>query len=111
MLFPELEQAVQEQKGVSPGNRRFALLEFQGRSRKKKFLQVEPVGYGPPRIVRMHNCQRHDDGTRPGGHLVKEISQQRDFRWYRRYSIARIQVEQAEIDFDVAVGGLNSALS
>ena len=58
----------------------------------------------------MQNGERHHDGARPGGHLVQEIEgQQHDFGRDAGAILARIEIEEAEVDLDVAVGRLDAA--
>ena len=107
--FPDFDTAVEEKKGIPPGNGLFAFTESQRGAGQEQFLQVEPLRHRPLRIVGMDNRQRDYDSARPGRHLVQEIAEQRNFRGHRRNVLARIKIEQAEVDLDVAVGSLNSA--
>ena len=57
----------------------------------------------------MHNGQRNDDRARPRRHLVDEVAEQHHLGRDDRRLIARKQIEQAQIDLDVAVGRLDAA--
>ena len=58
----------------------------------------------------MQDGERHHDGAGPGRHLVQEIEgQQHHFGRDAGAILARVEVEEAEVDLDVAVGRLDAA--
>ena len=70
---------------------------------------MKAMGNRPCAAGSLHNRERNDDGTGPGGHLVEDVTrQQHQLRRNRRYVGARIEPEEAEVDLDVAIGALNS---
>ena len=75
----------------------------------KQFLERESSRNRTPRIVRMHDRERDRDRPRPRRHLVDDLAQQHQLGRNRRDMLARVKIEQAEVDLDVAVGRLDSA--
>ena len=74
-------------------------------------FRSKPAGTGRLRIHGVHDRQRDHDRARPRRHLVEDVArQQHHLRRNRRDSTrAGYKSEQAEVDLDVAVGGLNAA--
>src|SRR5437870_6297749 len=57
----------------------------------------------------MYDGQRNHDGPRPRRHLINEATrQEHDFGRNGRAVLARIEIEQAQVDLDVTVGGLDA---
>ncbi len=76
----------------------------------EEFFEIEAGGHGALGIVRVNDGERHDDGARPGGHLVQQLAgKQQNFRRDAGRAFARVEIEEAEVDLGVAVGGLNAA--
>ena len=108
--LPPLEQLVHAEEEIVPGEEGWVVMKSGAHAGQPEFIQVEPGGHGPPRIGRVHDGKRDHDGARPCRHLVQQVEgQQRDFRWNARRIFPRIEIEEAEVDLDVAVGRLYAA--
>jgi hypothetical protein len=58
----------------------------------------------------LHDGERHQDGARPGGHLIEDVAgSEHDLRRDAGRPLARVEAQQAEVDLGVAVGGLQAA--
>ena len=106
-LLPHFENTVQmvkkDREALSFGKREADI-------RQEQLIERETGRCAAIRSASLHDRERHQDGTRPRRHLVEHIARQHgDFRGHRRHMLARIKAEEAEIDFDVAVGRLQSA--
>ncbi len=109
VFFPELQNVVQVQEHVAPGEAAAELRKL-GRFRLgEQLLEVESLRDRAPRVGGMHDRERDHDGARPRRHLVDEIAEQHDLGRNGGAAVAGIQIEQAEVDLDVAVGRLQAA--
>ena len=105
--LPMLQSSVDAQKHVTRGGFFRIAVERERDTGKEQLFQREPRRYRAARVVRVHDRKRNDDGPGPRGHLVDEVAgQQHQLGWNRRAVLARIKVEEAEIDLDVTVGRL-----
>src|SRR5258708_15340939 len=57
----------------------------------------------------MHNRERNNNRSGPGRHLVDELAKQHYLGRDGRTIFPGVQIEEAEVYFDVAVGRLNTA--
>ena len=110
--FPPFQEPVGAQENVVPGEPLPVLLERPcgAGAGLPEFVEMEAFGHRHARVGGMQDGKRYHDGARPSGHLVQEIEGQQDYFGRDAGAIlARIKVEEAEIDLDVAVGRLNAA--
>ncbi len=104
ILLPKLQSFVEPQENVVPGEVVAGARVLGMPAFEEKLLQIEPRWNRTARIHSVHDGQRNHDGARPGGHLVDEVSEQDDLGRDGGRVPARIKVEQAQVDLDVAVG-------
>src|SRR5580658_4319667 len=107
--FPELEQFIEPQEEVSPGESLARASKFRVPAGQEQLLEVESFRNGPPWVGRMYDRERNDDGPGPGRHLVDEIPEQHDLRRNGRAILPWIEIEEAQIHLHVTVSGLDPA--
>ena len=108
--LPQLANLVHAHEEGLPGNQAPRARKRLRNARREQLVDREPGGHRPPRIQRLHNRQRHDDRPGPRAHMIKHAAHQNHLRRHRRHMLARIQVEEAQVDLDVAIGRLQAAI-
>ena len=107
VALPPLEKAVHAEEEIVPGEEGGIGAKSRADAGQPEFIQREAGRYGSPRIGGVDDGERHHDGARPGRHLVEQIEgQQHGLGRNARAVLPRIEIEEAEVDLDVAVGRL-----
>src|SRR5579863_5018796 len=76
---------------------------------KEKLFQIETGWDRAAGIERVHDGERDYDGARPGGHLVDEVAEQNDLGRNGWRILARVKIEEAQVDLDVTVSRMDAA--
>src|ERR1019366_5511748 len=107
-----LEQIVHAEEEIVPGEEPGVVVKGRADSGQPELIQREACRDGSPRMRRMDNPKPPHDGPRPCRHLVEQVEgQQHGLGRNTGTVLPRIKVEEAEVDLDVAVGGLYAAES
>ena len=86
------------------------LLGVHGRAGKIELVDGETGGHRALDVGGVQDGERDDDGARPGRHLINEIEgQENDFGRNGGAGVAREKAKEAEVDANVAIGGLQPA--
>src|SRR5579884_991467 len=110
-LLPQLQQPIATEKKAAPRKQTGVVLKRRAYAIAQQLANVEACRHRPALAECLHDGKRNDDGPRPGGHLINEIAGEDHFGRNGRRVLPRIKAEEAEIDFDVAVGRLQAAMA
>ena len=106
-----LQDLVGFEEEVAPGEEAVCAVEGDLDVRAEEFLEGKALGHRT-RLSgggRLDDGERDDDGTGPRGHLVDPVAEQHDLRGDGGDVPARVEAEEGEVDFDVAIGRLEPA--